>query len=930
MRNPTQNSDPWNWGWDDSGNTEQVNNNTTTDPRWNWGVENTYQDGQHGYGQYEQHQSWSAPSQQDTSMEYRNATCHNQHPIPNTIAISDSFNLTSHSENAMFQKTPPVVKTEVKSEISYSERFSPASAFFNQDSFNQSQSSQHNYTQDAMSFNQSQSSVATSQPQTDFSSFTSSPEENVNKPIENATVDDGDIKNTINSVNESILSGASSIFHSVRNDSTECSNESIGVSDLKPRKDRDLSDTSNDVPYQSDLKVENSSVEQDNQNHDRLSSQWSTESLASQEINKSNSSTGNNGLSSQWSTESLPSQASDERSQAAEGNEHLSVPPVSQGEMLQNHNNQGDQYDQFLQMYSNEVLQSNKTIPVATAVEHASMLNETLNIRYEEVHTESVSATNTAMSQPPPSAEAGAEALVIENSNLKIGEVENEEIIYPQDKALGSKGKSLFNVPKYKGPSPTLECASGITERKSFSQVGITSSVVSDLGTQFKGLSLQSDYVSNNVESLDNIQRISSTHRTEDGVNMETVPDNEERPDVVDLHQPSPVERQSMSSGLRNDMFCPVGQVYNISKYNSIHNIHVKELSLLVKTLSVTFSENEFLIPLEMSDHALCCDEQLCDAEREPASQWLLQSNYSASPENQEVAPRPDRNQYLETGQLNEDGDTRSTIPEGFLRMVPGQITEQNASANIRVPTQILDTSNSSISLSSNVSHSRMVPGQLNRMVPGQLNESALTEDLDTNLTVETSVDDDLSLRMVPGQLTEESDSNVNMGAATVRNSADDIPPPGLRRMIPGESSSPESQGNSTVMLQPSASTFQPLPLEPRVVTGVAQDEMDTGNSVTVLQQPSSPSPGSRIIETESPLPDQTSNSLPQPPSERSETIGSDGVDSFQPVTSDVNIVRDTRNQIGIYNPDIIIGTDSWLREDINDVEYFRTDFKNI
>ena len=203
-----------------------------------------------------------------------------------------------------------------------------------------------------------------------------------------------------------------------------------------------------------------------------------------------------------------------------------------------------------------------------------------------------------------------------------------------------------------------------------------------------------------------------------------------------------------------------------------------------------------------MKQKCVCWILRLCnwvfqDAERDAGSQWLQQTNYSASPENQEVAPRPDRNQYLETGQLNDD-----SIPDGLHRMVPGQ------NAN-----------------------------RMQRMVPGQLNESAMAQDLDTNLVLETSVED---VRMVPGQLTEESDSNATIGTVNVRSAADDIPPPGLRRMIPGESSSPETQGNLMVMLPPSANTFQPLPLEPRVVTGVAQDEMDAGGSTTVMQQPSS------------------------------------------------------------------------------------------
>jgi hypothetical protein len=50
----------------------------------------------------------------------------------------------------------------------------------------------------------------------------------------------------------------------------------------------------------------------------------------------------------------------------------------------------------------------------------------------------------------------------------------------------------------------------------------------------------------------------------------------------------------------------------------------------------------------------------------------------------------------------------------------------------------------------------------------------------------------------------------------------DDIPPSGLRRIVPAESSSPESQGN-VAQSGLSAGTFQSIdavPLEPRVVMG--------------------------------------------------------------------------------------------------------------
>ena len=77
-------------------------------------------------------------------------------------------------------------------------------------------------------------------------------------------------------------------------------------------------------------------------------------------------------------------------------------------------------------------------------------------------------------------------------------------------------------------------------------------------------------------------------------------------------------------------------------------------------------------------------------------------------------------------------------------------------------------------------------------------------------------------------------------------------------------------------------------------------------------------SPVNRKTEVESPMPEQSSSILPQPPSERSETIGSDGVDSFQPIASDVTSIRDSRYVLSkmlgssesIYNVLFLISSD--------------------
>jgi hypothetical protein len=178
--------------------------------------------------------------------------------------------------------------------------------------------------------------------------------------------------------------------------------------------------------------------------------------------------------------------------------------------------------------------------------------------------------------------------------------------------------------------------------------------------------------------------------------------------------------------------------------------------------------------------------------------------------------------------------------------MVPGQIAEQDVSTNIYELENVVNISSAS-NLNEDVS---TPPPGLHRMVPGQFteNENAMTQVLDSIHTTENPSNNLLLHRMVPGQLTEGCGGGSfvseagSVGTVPAHSSADDIPPPGLRRMVPGESSSPESQGNGQSNML--AGTFQPidaLPLEPRVVTGVAQDEMDDVGSAGTLPLPPSP-----------------------------------------------------------------------------------------
>lgn len=50
--------------------------------------------------------------------------------------------------------------------------------------------------------------------------------------------------------------------------------------------------------------------------------------------------------------------------------------------------------------------------------------------------------------------------------------------------------------------------------------------------------------------------------------------------------------------------------------------------------------------------------------------------------------------------------------------------------------------------------------------------------------------------------------------------------PPGLHRMVPGESSSPESQANNSGGIASSTNTSAFQPIEPRVVTGDSMESM--------------------------------------------------------------------------------------------------------
>lgn len=170
-------------------------------------------------------------------------------------------------------------------------------------------------------------------------------------------------------------------------------------------------------------------------------------------------------------------------------------------------------------------------------------------------------------------------------------------------------------------------------------------------------------------------------------------------------------------------------------------------------------------------------------------------------PDNLEVAPQNDRNEYLQTAHLSsanygENTDfSRNVPPPGFRRMVVGQ-QESEYSQNINMPGD-------------------EPPPGLARMVPGQQTESDNTYNQPS---------DNYRERHIDGQPTEsegrpfrqaDGQQNPNYNQSTPAR-ASERRPFGLDRMVPGESSTnefPQYQGNNYGNSN-----------EQRVVTGVDHD----------------------------------------------------------------------------------------------------------
>ncbi|EEB14376.1 conserved hypothetical protein [Pediculus humanus corporis] len=198
--------------------------------------------------------------------------------------------------------------------------------------------------------------------------------------------------------------------------------------------------------------------------------------------------------------------------------------------------------------------------------------------------------------------------------------------------------------------------------------------------------------------------------------------------------------------------------------------------------------------------------------------------------DNQEMTSRPDRNQYLETGQLEDQLQTDYTYndielasesmpPPGLSRHVPESNIENNPQ-------------NNALNISS-------PPPGLDRMVLGQIteNESQVASESNSRRANQNTPPPGLH-RMVPGQLNDDQEQcSIEESSNVLPNNSrrSDVPPPGLRRMIPGESSSPESQNNIQMSMEPRVQ---------RVVTGVAKDEISI-NPIQTNMPSSSPTPES-------------------------------------------------------------------------------------
>jgi len=210
-------------------------------------------------------------------------------------------------------------------------------------------------------------------------------------------------------------------------------------------------------------------------------------------------------------------------------------------------------------------------------------------------------STETIKTLPIESVASGLENLTVSNENLRSPDVENKEIVYPETeensgaisafqghsslshgsnvnitptqavlgpppKTTGTTQKKNNNpysltqkhVQKYRASPPSGEGAAGVVDKRNYSHPHIPSVGPTESGVnvaQFGALPeimshtinthMQPTYSLKTVETSGSIGRKKKTPplMAEDVVNLETVPDNKERPDFVDVLQTAPVMR---------------------------------------------------------------------------------------------------------------------------------------------------------------------------------------------------------------------------------------------------------------------------------------------------------------------------------------------------------------------------------------------------
>jgi hypothetical protein len=644
------NSDPWNWGWEDSGvsaSSDRFNNNNNAHPdaAWGWSVDNT--------------------------------ASYQECDIPSTNA---SYSLGQHGQNYATAPTHPTVSSGPSATVMtpstaaiIAESFSSVSS--DQTTFFHSSASQHfggNKSPFVLNFAKSDSkshpvnqyptvSAASHFKQDSYSDRSHGPKSDFDEGyVNNVNIGEQETYGVGVScermVESHVVTQELKNVENVTQDAGGCFRRVEEFADIK----EELDSSADEVP---ELSRESSSREQG--------------------ISKQSSSTGHDGLSSQWSAESLPS--SEELSQTVEGNEVITnysampQPAVVTGTLQVNQKN--DQTNQTFRHgsyeFSNgrhveraEQVQCLKDVSNNTSTDETRNLSNTgyknyctdpyaveqatdeaatwkqdnVNRGYgvvdtscntydqisvggnilasssrlyvrSDLHTkqpesiENVTHLSSETIKTTLSVEGVARALdnltVSSNENLRPPDVENKDIAYPEAEensgaALASTGLSnpfegsnmivttpavspgppkrigitqgVNNNPhsvnqkladNYRASPPSVEGVVGGLDRRNYNYPCIPSGgptgqfgALPEIMSHTINNVMQPAYSHKIVETPGNfVSRKRNTPpslMTEDSVNLETVPDNKERPDFIDVPQAGPVTRLHA---------VPVGQV---------------------------------------------------------------------------------------------------------------------------------------------------------------------------------------------------------------------------------------------------------------------------------------------------------------------------------------------------------------------------------